>query len=360
MRQSSHRTRSHQSSSHSRSRIVLGILALSLGSALTCVTQEPNLDYCATVNGDLFCRTRHPQVAPYCVLGSSACVETEASPYAENPNFDGCIATIPDPECHSPCGGEESFYEESSCFQPADSDAEMGNRCTNTDDCGNNELCVDSTCEPLCREWSARKPGYGPCLDELGGIDSELCTGEGVAEESCVHPNPPIDAVVCSTPTCTEVCDCPPPPPSGDAAVTCGQLFGANQCYLECDITTNCPDGMQCLYGACMHPAPDLPIFGNCGVIDADCINSICYKYDNHATCVNWCRDAFDFDALACESSHPNAICGGVDIEGPNECHIPCMTDENCPRGMRCINPVNDGNDEFNTLICMWPPMPPL
>lgn len=364
MRQSSHRAHSHRSSSRSRNKIALGMLTLSLGFGLSCVTQEPNLDYCATVNGDLFCRTRHPQVAPYCVLGSSACVETEAAPYAGNPDFDGCIATIPDPECHSPCGGSKSFYEESSCVQLMDTgmgsggDATTTNttgECMLTDDCGSNERCIEGECELLCEEWSVRAPGYGSCLDYLGGIIPDLCEGEGLTQESCIHRTPPIDAAVCSMLTCTNICDCPPPPSSGDAEVTCGRLFDSNQCYLKCDNTTNCPDDMQCLYGACMHSMSALPIFGNCGVIDAECVDGICYTEDSgYSICVAQCYEPSGISPEECTDLHNEATCEMFGV--PDflfECLIQCSSNDDCLSEMECTDMGN-----FGYRVCMWPPLP--
>lgn len=81
-------------------------------SAVSCIDEEPNDNYCATINGDVFCRQHHGSgggARQYCILGSAECREKER--VTEPDSFDGCVAAIRFPTCHSPCGGGLSGSE---------------------------------------------------------------------------------------------------------------------------------------------------------------------------------------------------------------------------------------------------------
>lgn len=83
---------------------------------------------------------------------------------------------------------------------------------------------------------------YGDCLN--GGFST--CMNN---DSVCLHDdadNPTVG--VCSLLDCTDVCDCPAAPATGNAQVTCGDILqgGGTACFLACGAATICPDGMVC------------------------------------------------------------------------------------------------------------------
>src|SRR5262245_54689395 len=92
----------------------LGMASASLG----CTETVANPNYCAAVNGNAFCRSRHGDGRGHCIWGSDACIARLApDSLAPGVEFDGCIVTPPPvggDECYSPCGGGVGFDGE--CF----------------------------------------------------------------------------------------------------------------------------------------------------------------------------------------------------------------------------------------------------
>jgi hypothetical protein len=77
-----------------------------------------------------------------------------------------------------------------------------------------------------------------------------VCT----AEEQCITIG---SDGACMEEGCTDVSDCAPAPPTGNAPVVCQNIIGdpANDCWLDCGAGQTCPDGMECFLGlACAWP----------------------------------------------------------------------------------------------------------
>ncbi|MCA9649791.1 MAG: hypothetical protein KC501_07780 [Myxococcales bacterium] len=214
--------------------------------------------------------------------------------------------------------------------------------------CGNNEVCDNGTCVAACNPWGAG--GYDYCLDDYGAFTTMDSCGAGSA---CLFYAPPLVAAACTRP-CTTRCECPGPPASGDATVTCGDVTndGQSECYLSCTNEESCPAGMDCIAdGAvsfCMFPSPPLPAYGNCGLIDGPCpAGTYCLTENGHSLCFDEsCENG-------CAAAPPGygAICDSV-ISPPSgsECILPCTGDGNCPPGMSCYTSNVGGQ------LCMWPP----
>ncbi|MBX7078276.1 MAG: hypothetical protein K1X88_03745 [Nannocystaceae bacterium] len=112
---------------------------------------------------------------------------------------------------------------------------------------GATPTCV-KTCDGFTVDTCDAPTGYGNCW--LAGASA--CT----VEEQCV-----LDFsgdAVCMEFDCTDVGDCGPALPSGDAPVTCADLGGdgSNECYLSCALGETCPDGMVCSGSFCAWPSP--------------------------------------------------------------------------------------------------------
>jgi hypothetical protein len=219
--------------------------------------------------------------------------------------------------------------------------------CLAPEDCGGNETCSDGRCVDACGgAWGMGN--YGDCLDAFGDFDTATSCG---ANHLCVFWGDPIDHTACSLQGCTDACDCPPPPATGDATVTCGQITadpGMNDCYLSCANGETCPDGMSCSAGGVCHTAPpELPVYGDCGNVAADCASpAYCIGVPGGETvCTTSCLN----DA-ACPLAYPpggNAVPTCTDVvpaEPGSECYLSCVGALSCPNGMTCINGT----------LCMW------
>ena len=204
-----------------------------------------------------------------------------------------------------------------------------------------------------CAAWG---PGnYDYCLTELGTFDSAALCG---AVNSCVYSGSPIEVAVCAR-SCNARCDCPAPPPTGTAPVTCGELTPTmgNECYLSCESGEMCPDDMFCQNGTyCTHPAEPLAVYGNCGAVNAGCDGGECATatngVDTWAVCVTLCPGG-DGDCDPAPAGAPmGEHCAGV-IFPPDgaECHVDCTITADCPMGMVCIDTGLAGH----STLCMWP-----
>lgn len=233
--------------------------------------------------------------------------------------------------------------------------------CMIDDDCDPGESCIDGMCTEQCGGmWGMGD--WGGCLDGLGGFDADgLCGAPGSA--ICAAFAWPIEGTSCSVQNCATECDCPAPPMSGDAVVTCGSLpgtDGAPDCYLSCENGETCPDGMACFDNTvCMTEVVDVPMYGNCGNLASDCLPGLECVTENGVTgCVSLCPGGIG----DCDPAPPGANpeqCGGV-IFPPNgpDCHLPCINDGDCPGDMVCYDDPSVGG---GASLCMWPyVVPPL
>ncbi len=221
--------------------------------------------------------------------------------------------------------------------------------CMDDDGCGTYELCSkEGQCEPICPEWG---PGsYQGCLHELGGYDLLNLCGGGPPGFQCAVWGNPTEATACTTQNCTTACDCPEPPPTGNATVTCGNLIddGVNDCYLSCADGETCPEGMSCRNkSVCVTEPLALPMYGNCAALAADCgVGSTCYIIaGSYSMCATTCTDATRCDMAPMGSANAADCDFYIDPPPETECGIPCSTTMDCPYIMQCVN----------NSFCAWP-----
>lgn len=221
--------------------------------------------------------------------------------------------------------------------------------CMGPEECDPNEDCVGGQCVSECAAWGPNDYSY--CMTELGTYDSATICGEPY---SCVVDDNPTSTVVCGR-TCGSACDCPAPPATGTAPVTCGNIPNVSdtRCYLSCENGEMCPDGMMCqddFY--CTHPTQPLQMYGDCGATTAGCANGgVCATasgMNNWAVCIRPCANVG-----TCDPAPPGAAqgagCGSVYPGGGLECHLDCNDHPDCPPGMGCI----DIGATYGSF-CMW------
>lgn len=228
--------------------------------------------------------------------------------------------------------------------------------CMGEGECGNNEVCTGGQCVAACDPWGPNDYTY--CVTPLGTFDSTNICGQATSCVVSYDASSDIEMAVCAR-SCSSPCDCPPPPATGDATVSCGVLFegGGDRCYLSCDGGEACPDGMVCRNGGngtpafCTHPVQPIQPYGNCDDFASGCVaGSSCATNGGNSVCVESCPSGVG----VCDAPPPGGdfapACDMV-ISPPagNDCYLPCINSNNCPPGMSC---VNDGGD----YLCMWPP----
>lgn len=220
--------------------------------------------------------------------------------------------------------------------------------CTGPEGCGSNQDCVDDRCVDACGgTWG--EGSYDYCLTDYGDFDTAALCGAG---HLCVYWGDPIDQTACALQGCASACDCPPPPATGNAVVTCGDITDPDEmtdCYLSCQSGETCPDGMVCTNGGtCVTDVPPLPVYGDCGNLAADCMPpAFCVDVPGgESVCTTGCNDA-----MSCPMAQPpggTADPACTDVVPATlgfECYLDCIGGETCPDGMICINGT----------LCMWP-----
>ncbi len=225
--------------------------------------------------------------------------------------------------------------------------------CAVPDDCDNNETCDGGTCVSACNPWGPNDYSY--CVTPLGTFDSATICGEPL---SCIITSVTgaIQTAVCGR-SCGSACDCPAPPATGNATVTCGDVIqgGSNECYLSCANGETCPDGMSCLQDDmgnpvyCSHPVQPSQAYGNCDNIAAGCAAGYtCATSGSHSVCTELCPGG-DGDCDPALPGAASAVACEALIAPPDgdDCHMPCGSSNDCPDGMDCINVFGQ--------LCMWP-----
>ncbi|MCX4241712.1 hypothetical protein [Paraliomyxa miuraensis] len=212
-------------------------------------------------------------------------------------------------------------------------------------------------CVDVCgRVWGMGNYDY--CLDQYGRFATmSLC---GAASDLCIWGGTPIEVATCSAQSCAGPCDCPPPPGTGDAVVSCGPITGdaVDDCYLSCGNGETCPDGMICRPSLadsyCAWPAQPLAMYGDCGAVAAPCDGGTCATATNGMSTWSVCVDACPGGIGDCDPAPAGATLGEscADVIDPpmgSECNIACNVMGDCPSGMICITIMDGGT------FCMWP-----
>jgi hypothetical protein len=386
--------------------IVATGLAAQIG--VGCLVTTPNLDYCANSNGNLFCEQRHPDDGRgYCIRGIDACLDGLSNAYKSDPSFDGCIEDKPEDACYSPCGGGQSIEDEASCVVASDDTIGMGETTpassgtaemtgaddtttgstassdsepsegtttgSNTTDASSSSSSSsssdgstttdasssseDSTTGDMCLgSWGSG--AWGGCLNEYGVFTIDESCDPGAA--CLVYGSDFIESTSCTT-SCSEPCDCPPPPATGNAVVDCADIVdgdGVSECHLDCSgDETSCPDGMVCVDETfCATPTEPAPMYGSCAAgceLPGECAVT---ASESHSVCVTPCYDADSCSAAPAGFTAVGTCDGAVSPPvGPNgvECYLDCSAGATCPSGMDCI--AVDEMSHVHQDICMWP-----
>lgn len=220
--------------------------------------------------------------------------------------------------------------------------------CMSDDQCPSNEICDMGNCVDACGgAWGMGSYGY--CLTEYGDFDTVALCG---TDHVCIYVGDPVEQTACSVQGCASACDCPPPPATGNATVSCSEItepLGMNDCYLSCANGEVCPDGMACNdIGVCMTNVSEPPPYGNCGNLAADCAApGFCTSTPGgEAVCMTSCNGAGDCPVAAPPGGNATLACSDIDPVQPGfECFLSCIGGLMCPDGMLCINGT----------ACMWP-----
>ncbi len=224
-----------------------------------------------------------------------------------------------------------------------------GPECTGPEGCTGNEVCTGGRCVDACGgTWGVG--GYGYCLDEFGDFDTDTACGP---DHLCVYWGNPIEQTACTRQGCAGPCDCPPPPDTGTATVTCGQITadpGEQDCYLSCANDEACPTGMTCrASGVCTNEVPpEVPLYGDCGNLAAPCeAPGFCLALPGGATvCAQTCMVPGDCAApVPAGGAAPFGCSNVADSVFGTECYLSCIDGMACPDGMTCVNGT----------LCAWP-----
>ncbi len=240
----------------------------------------------------------------------------------------------PEPTCEPECAKGEI------CAYPDGADA-----------CDADAMCMEDV--GLCPGgWGAGN--YDDCLNDMGVGDDSLCEAGSVCVTDAADPT----LTACIAQDCSEMCDCPEPPDSGDAPVACADVTDdmVNDCYLSCENDETCPAGMNCFDSRiCVWPVPQPgPGYLNCSLTGLtcqpgeDCLND--GDGGGMAATTSVCSQPGCMTEMDCEFAAPTSdapvTCGDpTGMGGANTCYLSCAMAEECPNGMTCIN------DSW----CSWP-----
>jgi hypothetical protein len=152
---------------------------------------------------------------------------------------------------------------------------------------------------------------------------------------------------------CVDASECPAPPATGTAVVTCGDMdFDPthDECYLDCSGGQTCPDGQACFNGqVCAFPTvTTVGPHEACNGEDVICAaGSICFS-DTFPATLGVCMQLGCPSVAACPAGPAGStvVCGEVSpVLLGNECYLECTVDPDCPAGMQC----------FLDQLCVWP-----
>ena len=121
-------------------------------------------------------------------------------------------------------------------------------------------VCIEGACFEDPDFTTGEQCGYvadwDNCHDGMGGLDESQCTEP---DTFCLSEDPTQPQfALCSVLDCQDACDCPLPPPTGEAGVRCEDIIGTGEgvCLLDCSSGEACPVGMFCAFDfICMFEA---------------------------------------------------------------------------------------------------------
>ncbi|MCX4239794.1 hypothetical protein [Paraliomyxa miuraensis] len=221
--------------------------------------------------------------------------------------------------------------------------------------CAANEMCVLGACEPIDATTGGPPvcndvPGnYGDCLGPGNAVDTSGCAGAN----NCITAGTPVIAGVCSITPCTDTCDCPGAPATGNAPIACDAITGGPEgfCFLDCSAGQTCPTGMVCFAElACVWPGE-----GADGVPYGDCFNNggsicgldgICLSDNVMAPTISVCSETCNVvgDCWPSPGGTAPVTCSDITTDGVGDCYLDCSLGQSCPAGMTC----------FGSFICAW------
>lgn len=248
-------------------------------------------------------------------------------------------------DCEEPCGAGECCVA-GSCFGPPDPACDGG--CAEGEECQYADGSDECDGIGMCVGVDCGVPGnYGNCANDMDMPDTTLCEMGSI----CVSGP---DVTACALQDCSDVCECPVAPETGDAPVTCEDVTAdmVNDCYLDCSGGETCPDSMICFGGfVCVHPVgdppPEEPLWGDCGNGAVCETGSFCITAPDGTWCSAACADITDCEPVPGTGDAP-AACADVTGDMMPECILSCMGGETCPDGMIC----------FGDQVCVWPEIP--
>lgn len=220
--------------------------------------------------------------------------------------------------------------------------------------CALDQMCVLGACVPMDDDSTTGPPAcndvpgnYEGCLGPGGAVDVSGC---GDAAATCITVGTPPIAGSCSINPCVDACDCPGPPPTGNAVVTCDAITSGPDdfCYLDCSGGETCPTGMVCFADlACIWPGDgaDGAPYGDCQNnensicgLDGTCLGDMDMTI---GVCTEDCGNVGD--CWASPGGTAPVSCEDVTGDGMNECILDCSLGS-CPAGMTC----------FSGFLCAW------
>lgn len=238
--------------------------ALIVAAPQGCLLVEPDLNYCANVNGDFFCKHRHGAAGPsFCLSASSACLGYAPDPAKNDPDFDGCIDVRPGEDvCYSPCGQGQSFIESSSCLEPPGA--------TDTDAIETSATTMDASTATMTTEAVSAD---GTTLPVDSTTDSSTPTSSTSSSSTGEPPECAVDDD-CAGNTKRPFCDT-----ALGMCVTCTALEGDETC------ATADPTHPICLMAVCVACTSDQPEACTVDMHVCDPMIHECVPCNDHEDC---------------------------------------------------------------------------
>ncbi|MCA9705658.1 MAG: choice-of-anchor J domain-containing protein [Myxococcales bacterium] len=312
---------------HGATPLVVGLLVL---------TGCPGDDVSIDTDGDTGTTTNNPTTT----MGPAGPTTVDPDSGTDTGTDDGTTTDGPPPVCEPDCPAGQCCIgapgQAGVCFDEPDPTCNPG--------CAATEICLfPDGADPCDPDTVAECITCGTDDESYAGCFADACA----AGEECLNDDETAPTFGVCTPMdpCTDACDCPLPPGSGDAINACGDFGDGNRCYLDCSGGRTCPDGLACrtLSGnsICAEPDPSTPdcclANGTPGCSDMMCQDTIC-ALDAFCCSTEWddiC--AGEADEFCQDPMNPTqTICGGPYMEPPppEPLYGDCINGGMCDGGM--------------------------